>query len=205
MGKQLLEEFKTEIDSFKTEKIKAFVMKLLERCSDMNATEPASSTGKYHPVSDLGYRGLVRHSKMVARLTEIMCRSIPLYDNDLDHDIIMAAALVHDMGKFDEKFGKHSCSGHPLYLYDIIEELNTDKDPDIHRLATDVATHMSRWNDISKYPLERSNGETATKLPLPESVEQYIIVFADLVSANATLPEYMQELKEEAIKAIVGR
>lgn len=200
MGKKLLEEFKTEIDSFKTEKIKNFVIQLLEKCSDMNAVKPASSTGKYHPISDLGDRGLIRHSKMVAKLTEIMVRSIPQYDNDLDHDIIMAAALVHDMGKFDEEFGEHSLNAHPIYLSAKIREMNKDNDKDIERIASIVETHMSRWNDISKRPW---NGHT--ELPLPTSIEQYIVVFADLISANATLPEYMQELKEEAVKALVGR
>ena len=200
MGAKLLEEFKENIDSLKVEKIKNFVIELLKNCSDMNATEPASSTGKYHPVADLGNKGLIRHSKLVAKLTDIMCKSIPYYDDELHHDIIIAAALIHDMGKFDESFGKYSNIAHPVYLADKIRKMNTDNDVDIEKIATIVETHMSRWNDISRKPF---NG--MKEMPLPQSLEQYIVVFADLISANSTLPEYMQELKEEAVKALVGR
>lgn len=200
MGEKLVNEFKTEIESIKTEKIKNFVIELLKKCSDMNATEPASSTGKYHPVADLGNRGLIRHSKMVAKLSEIMCKSIPYYDDELHHDILYAAALVHDMGKYDESNGKYSIVAHPLFLADKIREMNTEDDADIEKIASIVETHMSRWNDISKRPYKDQK-----EMPLPKTLEQYIVVFADLVSANATLPEYMFELKEEAVKALVGR
>lgn len=200
MGKKLVDEFKEELESVKTEKIKNFVIKVLENCSDMNATEPASSTGKYHPVADLGNRGLIRHSKMVAKLTEIMCKSIPYYDEPLNHDILYSAALIHDIGKYDESNGKYSIVAHPMFLADKIRDLNTENDPDFEKMATIIETHMSRWNDISKRPYKDHK-----EMPLPKTLEQYIVVFADLVSANATLPEYMLGLKEEAVKALVGR
>lgn len=200
MGKKLLDEFKDELENIKTDKIKDFIIKVLEDCSDMNAVEPASSTGKYHPVSDLGERGLVRHSKVVAKLTEIMCRSIPFYDDQKNKDILYGAALIHDMGKFDESFGKHSFNAHPIFLSEKIRTMNTENDPDFEKIASIVETHMSRWNDISKRPYKG-----IIEMPLPKTLEQYIVVFADLISANANLPEYMFELKEEAVKSLAGR
>lgn len=196
---KLIEEFKDELSTIKTEKIRTFVEKVLEKCSERNATEPASSTGKYHPIADLGPRGLIRHSKLVAKLTEIMIRSVPQYDNELDRDIIYSAALIHDMGKFNDT-DKHSQNAHPVIIAETIRKLNEENDPHFERIAKAVETHMSRWSDISKRPY---NG--ITKMPEPETMEQYVVVFADLISANATLPEYMQELKEEAVKAIIGR
>ena len=43
MGEKLVNEFKTEIESIKTEKIRNFVIELLKKCSDMNATEVKGS------------------------------------------------------------------------------------------------------------------------------------------------------------------
>lgn len=197
---KIIENLKEELDTIKTEKIKTFIEKVLDSCDEMNATEPASSTGKYHPVADLGNEGLIRHSKMVAKLTEIMIRSIPYYDDDLHRDIIFSAALIHDMAKYDKSNGKYSQIAHPMILAKKIRELNTEDDPDFEKIATIIETHMSRWNDISKRPFEGVN-----EMPLPKTLEQYIVVFADLISANATLPEYMMLLKEEAIRNLVGR
>ena len=66
------------------------------------------------------------------------------------------------------------------------------------RIAANIATHMSRWNVNEKYA-------PGVVLDTPQSLEQYIIVFADIVSANSELLGIMKQMEEEAVAYIVGR
>lgn len=205
MGKALLETFEKEIARVKTDKMRDFYKAILERCDDLNAVEAASSSGKYHPIQDLGKYGLYRHSVTVAKFAEIMMRSIPTYDNDEDWDIVYVAALLHDMCKFDSKIddGKHSLNDHPVRASKVIRDFNTENDASFERVAKIVETHMSRWNDIAEY----KNGKKVIvgQMPLPENTEQYIVVFADLCAANTDLPNYLAEQEKVAVEYIVGR
>lgn len=224
MGKLLVNTLAKDIEvNVKNPHMVTIAMEILERCNDLNATEAASSSGKYHPIADLGYQGLVRHSRMVAELATIMARSIPTYDNELDHDIIYLSAILHDMCKYQEasegdkgytsKDNIHTNFDHPIKMQALISEVvpkilaannihiefeDKAKVEDAwRRIGMNIASHMSRWN-TSKYA-------PGIELPLPQSLEQYIIVFADLISANAQLPETMQSMKNLAINFMTGR
>lgn len=184
MGKLLLEKFQDCIETIKTQKIKDFTIKVIESCLDIHALKPASSSGKYHPVIDLGEGGLVRHSIMTATLADIMCRAF----NDestkmqLERDIIYSAALIHDMHKYKEGI-EHTLRDHAVRMANDIRKMNTDNDPDIAKIADDVETHMSRFG-----------GDAAR----PKTIGQYIVSFADLVSASKELPMIMEDLKRKA-------
>lgn len=201
MGKKLLKTFEKEIESVKTDKMRDFYKSILESCDDLNATEPASSSGKYHPIQDLGKYGLYRHSITVAKFASIMMRSIPLYDDDENWDIVYVAALLHDMDKFDSNVdeGKHTVDYHPVAMAKRIRDFNTENDPSFERVAKAIETHHSRWGDLR----EPWNG--ISNMPEPEDLENYIIVFADLCAANTELPDFLAEQEKEGVKYLVGR
>lgn len=223
MGKKLLAVFDQDLkvgvrDSLMCEIAKA----ILKECDDLNATEAASSSGKYHPVADLGKEGLVRHSRLVAELACIMARSIPAYDEDINHDIIFLSGLLHDLCKYqpaqegEEGYPNqgdiHTNFDHPKKMQELVLRVSNDYIDNMTgveeskillrnswaRIAANIATHMSRWNVNEKYA-------PGVVLDTPQSLEQYIIVFADLVSANSELPGIMKQMEEEAVAYIVGR
>lgn len=205
MGKKLLKLFENEAKNIKTEKMQKLFAAMLEKCDDLNATEAASSSGKYHPISDLGEEGLYRHSIMVAELAMIMSKSIPMYDTDENKDILYVSALLHDMCKFDSSVdgGSHSLSDHPTRMATMIREYNVENDAEIERVASNIETHMSRWNDI--YHFEGKRKVIDGQMPLPKNLENYIMVFADLISANKDLPILMTDLEKAAVNKLVGR
>lgn len=210
MGKKLVEAYDAYLRSnIKTVGIYTLCRRVLEKGDDLNATEPASSSGKYHPIADLGEGGLVRHSIMVAEVAKILMRSRPLYDNEFDHDVVVISAVLHDVCKYEmphDGSKVHTNFTHPTKAAELIkiagEELSKE-DPNFNyietsvRVAKNVMSHMSRWN-TSKYA-------PGVELPQVEDEEQRIISDSDLIAANATLPETMNTLREMAIKTMVGR
>lgn len=201
MGNILLKTFEKEITTIKTDKMRDFYKAILESCDDLNATGAASSSGKYHPIQDLGKFGLYRHSITVAKFAEIMMRSVPLYDDDENWDIVYVAALLHDMDKYDSNVdeGSHTVNYHPVAMAKRIRDFNTENDASFERVAKAIETHHSRWGALK----EPWNGiET---MPEPEDLENYILVFADLCAANSELPEFLETQKDDAVKYLVGR
>ena len=68
-------------------------------------------------------------------------------------------------------------------MADAIRGMNVNNDPDIAKIADNVESHMSRFGGAA---------------PRPKTIGQYIVSFADLVSANKELPIMMNEFKEQA-------
>lgn len=203
MGSLLVERYKNEVEMLKTQKFKDFYVKMLETCDDCNAENaPASSSGKYHPIASLGPNGLYRHTLVVATLAERMIQCIPDFDPEEEHDIIVVAALLHDMCKYNGDW--HTTQDHPVAMAQIVRDwysANVESDEEklkFERVAKCIESHMSRWNEIKDYKTK----EIIATMPLPESLEQYIICFADMVSAMPNLPELLAHLKEEAVDEI---
>ena len=218
MGKKLVEILTPDLEANVPNSIlKQMAIDALEKCDDLNAIEPASSTGKYHPIADLGYQGLIRHSRMVAKVASIMIRGNPEFDGIKGQEVYIAG-LLHDMCKYakDENSIKvHTRFDHPTAMATLFTEsaketvkklneekhfegeiLNQLKDT-IQNISGMIASHMSRWN-TSKYA-------EGVELPLPTTMGQWILSYADLVAANSDLPETMFEFKEEAVKYLAGR
>ena len=124
--------FEKELSYIKDEEVKTIVLFSLEYfANDMDKTGPASSTGKYHPDSDNGEGGLIRHTKAVTRFTVDLINKYehkgmgvkagrgeeynkdenglnydaPFdkeYDPIFDYrDEMIAAAILHDIAKYD--------------------------------------------------------------------------------------------------------
>lgn len=211
MGNKLVKAYQDYVaNAIKTPQIAELVLAVCKAGVDLNATEAASSSGKYHPIADLGEGGLVRHSIMVAEIAGILMRSRPLYDNEVDHDIVIASALLHDVCKYEQPAAGekiHSNFDHPVKAAELVIRVSEKMQEKAkegenfiaagRRIATNISTHMSRWNTSPYAP--------GIELPLISNEEQRIISDADLVAASAQLPELMISFREEAIKKMAGR
>lgn len=195
MGQLLIYKFSEQIANIKTEKIRQFTCDVLMRCSDDNARKPASSTGKYHPRYDLGENGLIRHSQMVAYLADVMCRTCDAFDNNVvARDVVYASALIHDMKKYEDG-AAHTNNAHPIALSALIREMNVNNDADFEAMAQCVETHSGKFSEL-RYPY---NG--VREMPRPKTIRQYIVAFADMISAQKELfpmmCEFDQQVNEE--------
>lgn len=203
MGKKLLSKYIDYVkDNISDDIVLNIVYNTLLQADDANAERPASSTGKYHPLADLGEGGLVRHSIMVAEVTKILMRCKPYYDNQLNKDIVIASAILHDICKYNTD-SEHTNFDHPKKAAALIIKVGKMFTDDIYidiskRIAKNVAAHMSRWNTNEKYA-------PGVELLTPTDEEQYLLCYSDLIAANAQLPELMIKFREEGIKAVTGR
>lgn len=199
-----------EIETIKDEYVKSFALYLLETIPDYFFVVPASSSGKYHPVTDLGEGGLVRHSIAVKKMLEHL---MVVQGQFLDYMPkakywLIVAALFHDCCKCgsqeDYEKNPHTKFLHPIYganhvmLQAIKFGVNYD---DAKFLADVIASHMGQWNT--------SKHEKGV-LPTPQSPQQQLIHLADYLASRKDIsietsdpdePVEM-EIDEEIISAV---
>lgn len=144
------ELFMTEINYIKNDNYKEDLKYLIENLPDYFFEIPASSTGKYHPEYALGEGGLLRHTKVVARLAYELL-SNPTIGNKYtkeERDLMLIACILHDgfkSGKVKEKYTRFD---HPLicaeYIRENKEKLNMS-DENVELIASCIETHMGPW------------------------------------------------------------
>ena len=84
---------------------------------------PASSTGKYHPVSELGPDGTILHTKKVFTLAYELCRGL---DCEQNRDEILSACIIHDLRKQGLTKSGHTTKNHPDLAAQLVEEVQRD-------------------------------------------------------------------------------
>jgi hypothetical protein len=167
---------------------------VLEAADDANAENPASSSGKYHPVSDLGPGGNVRHTVIVTEIAQILMNSHQTFDDPRMRDIVTASCILHDVCKYDSADTSHTQFDHPILAANLIREIGGNLGGTEARVADLVAanvnTHMGRFTTSKKAP--------TVKLEEPKDLSQWIVHYADIISANRELPLTIKRLTEEA-------
>jgi hypothetical protein len=89
--------FEDELEFIIREDIRQFTEKALKTLPEYFFLIPASSSGKYHPSTDLGEGGLVRHSKAVARVAYELFGFNTLFNFTEDEkDMMISACILHD-------------------------------------------------------------------------------------------------------------
>ena len=197
MGKKLVETLKPYLEENLTiDKILNFTLAVLEKADDANAENPASSTGKYHPISDMGPGGNIRHSMLVAEIAKVMMRADPFFDDKRNWELTVASAILHDICKYSSDDVSHTHFDHPVLAANLIKKVGDElknEEPIYASLAfviaQNVETHMGRWNTSKYY-----NGE----LPKPQNEVQKLIHLADLISANKELPILIETMTKQA-------
>lgn len=186
-----------EIDTLKFTDIRSFGISLLNNVPDYFFSVPASSSGKYHPVGDLGEGGLVRHSIAVKRMLEHLMEPYGYYDfTEREKDLLKLAALFHDCFKSgtQEEYEKNPRTKflHPILAVNFITYYSCltgfDYD-DASFISSAVATHMGQWNK------SRDN-----ILPEPKEPHQKILHLADYLASRQDINMDIkdpEEVKEE--------
>ena len=104
-----IETFNKEISYLKNDDFKSDLEYLIDKLPDYFFEIPASSTGKYHPEYATGDGGLVRHTKVVARLAHELLENPSIggkYTKD-ERDLMIIACILHDgfkSGKVKEQY-----------------------------------------------------------------------------------------------------
>jgi hypothetical protein len=122
---------------------------------------PASSSGKFHPIDELGADGTILHTKKVFTVAYQLSRGLGC---ESSRDEILAACLIHDLRKQGLKKTGHTAKNHPSLAAKLVEEVQaatqmlTDKSYNIIRNA--CGYHYGPWSskewlkDLDKYTRE---------------------------------------------------
>lgn len=176
-------EFATEIRMIQRPDIQDFVCMCLKACPDYFFEMPASTTGKYHPWYTLGTGGLVRHTKAAVKIAEDL---LNLEQNhNLDHDIIIAALILHDCVKKGPNGDQYTAFEHPLYSADLvilvansmITDGMVDKE-DVDEIIRLIRCHMGQWNTDRK---------STTVLPKPSLEDEKFVHMCDYLASRKYL------------------
>lgn len=84
---------------------------------------PASSTGKYHPITELGPDGTILHTKKVVTVAYELCRGLECEDL---RDEILSSCLIHDLLKQGVTRSGHTLKNHPRLAADLVEQVQRD-------------------------------------------------------------------------------
>lgn len=116
--------FEDELNLIFDEDIKEFTRLCIIAAPNYFFTDcPASSTGKYHPISELGPDGTMIHSRKVFTVAYELCRGL---DCEQSRDEILSACIIHDLRKQGLTKSGHTVKKHPALAADLVEQVQRD-------------------------------------------------------------------------------
>ncbi len=187
-----MEFFKKELLYIVNDDIREQTKKVLEHVNEKFFTEPASSTGKYHPHYALGTGGLYRHTRAAVGIANCLLQ-LDMFDyfTDRAKDYIIAAIILHDVCKSGKNWeGRYTKHEHPLLAAELVREvLNADGEPDcefVECVCPLIESHMGQWNTCRW---------SHTRLPIPTDDRQKFVHVCDYLASRKFL-EYIFEEEE---------
>lgn len=119
--KEKEEVFKAELDLIGDLTIREFTRLCIVAAPDYYFTDcPASSTGKYHPLNELGADGTIIHTKKVVTVAYDLCRGLNCEGN---RDLIISACIIHDLRKQGLTKSGHTTKSHPDLAAKLVDEV----------------------------------------------------------------------------------
>ena len=175
--------FEKEIGYVNNPRYKVSIEKLIELLPDYFFEVPASSTGKYHPSFAIGNRGLVRHTKVAARIAKELFNDDSIsggYTHN-EKDLMIMALIMNDGLKSGLIKSEYTSFDHPLLVSKYIRE-NKDKtelkDNELEFLCKVIESHMGPWN---------TNSYSNVTLPVPETRYQRFVHMCDYLASRKFL------------------
>jgi len=113
--------FEKELDLIFDDRIREFTKLCLYEAPDYFFVNcPASSTGKFHPLNELGADGTMIHTKKVITLAYELCRGL---DCEQSRDEILSACIVHDLLKQGKTRSGHTLKNHAGLAAELVEKI----------------------------------------------------------------------------------
>lgn len=180
--------FSPVLSLIKDEKIKNFCIQLLNDADDYFFYKSASATGKYHPQYAVGECGLTKHSIAVALILHEMLETNTYDFSDDEKDVMICAAIVHDIKKYGNNCAIYTNRKHPTLGEDYIKKeskkYKLSKEKWVEDLCHLVRSHMGNYGDIKP----ETNGEKLLHLADCLASRRYInIEFEKVELENANL------------------
>lgn len=182
-----LKLFKNELNDIQDNNLRQFAIQLLTNAPDYFFTIPASSSGKNHPYFARENNGLVKHTRCVVFFAE--CNAESFNFDSYTKDMLIIAAIAHDIKKQGNSSSKHTAWEHPELAHDYILEMQ-NKYPDLISvenatiIANAILSHMGKWQNLPEY----TQGRKA--YPLPISLFDYALQSADYIASRKEIMSF---------------
>lgn len=156
-----LKLFVNELNDITEENLRKFAEELIANADEYFFTVAASTSGKYHPQFDLGEGGLVRHTRCVAFFAQ--CEAISRMFTEHETNMLIVAAIAHDIKKLGDGKTKHTVDDHPRFAAEYINDTNKRTEllsaEDESIIAAMVYSHMGKWGHEKGLPLPQTELE----------------------------------------------
>ena len=162
--------------------IRAFAHACLRWIPSYFFTTAASSSGKYHPSSNLSYKGLLRHTIFVCKnlynITYIESSKQLFSFTQREIDLMMVACLLHDSLKDGWNYDvKNSYSQHPNNAAKAVRGMIGFglEYIDLDFIAHCIESHMGQWN---------TDKQGNVILPKPGDKYQWLVHLCDYLASR---------------------
>ena len=187
-----LKMFRNELEDIQDESLREFARNVILSAPDYFFTCPASSTGKYHPVLSLGEGGLVRHTRLVEWFAMNIANAMMIEEQN--KDLLIIAALAHDMKKHGDGTTEYTVKEHPKLAAEFVEGVwNTM----FHKEGIE-------YSDIQKIErlVERHMGQFGEKdgMPVPKTKLELILHTADYLASRKDMGTFIFRPTEDVEK-----
>lgn len=168
--------------------IHAVLLRVAPAIPDKFYLMPASSTGKYHPVTSSGAGGLIVHTKAVFWIAVSILETSVI---DVKHpSAVLGATLLHDAWKYNDNKSGFTVRNHAILAVDIIVETLNDSALELNR---DIET-MLRC-------VKHHNGRFTKEWDgRPMTAEEQVVHVADYLASRKFLPLSILNLPKERRK-----
>ena len=186
------------LDSFENEDLRELCLAVLKDFPEYIWEVPASSSGKYHPSTDLGEGGLIRHQVCVARICNYILQ-LEQYQNRIDsrqRDCMRIAALAHDGRKSGLENGGHTVHEHPILAGDAVYALKerfSEFEEELSMIRGLIYSHSGQWVDSKKSELV---------LPKPCTEMQELIHLSDYIASRKDIEMLFDNWKKPELPDI---
>jgi hypothetical protein len=154
--------FEKELELIFDERVREFTRLCLFGAPDYFFVNcPASSTGKYHPLNELGADGTMIHTKKVFTLAYELCRGLGCEER---RDEILSACIIHDLLKQGKTRSGHTIKTHPGLAAELVQEIQeqtqTLNEESYQIIKNCVGFHYGLWSiapwkkDLDEYTPE---------------------------------------------------
>lgn len=151
--KERLNLFKEELNLINKKDIREFVKACISASPDYIFEDcPSSSSGKFHPIDELGGDGTVLHTRKVFAVAYELSRALGCEHH---RDEVCAAALLHDMAKQTLEKTGHTAKDHPQIMAKLVAAIyNNDFKGKLSKESANmiyyaVFHHYGPWTEAS--------------------------------------------------------
>lgn len=196
-----LSYFENEINLIKEKDLQDFLKTAIENADDYVFVREASSSGKFHPLSDLGKEGLIRHIKCVFYIGYDLLQ-LEHYQQKFsprDREIILVGLSLHDIKKYGshEENRKHTINTHPILAAEWIRNNEVFEGiipkEDRIKISNCIASHSGQWN---------TNRQGEEILPKPSNDMEFFVHLCDYIASRRYLDIDLTQIDSKIQKPI---